>query len=68
MLFEPDNAFLRYIKIGHHEVLRGINAPVRDEFWGTVKPEVTNLQLENGEGQFSLSFDVRCREREIDFE
>jgi len=38
MVFEPDNAFLRYVRVGPHEVLLGINAPIRNELWGTVKP------------------------------
>ena len=31
MVFEPDNAFLRYVKLGPHDVLLGINAPIRNE-------------------------------------
>ena len=67
MLFEPDHAFLRYVKIGPHEVLRGINAPIRNELWGTVKPVVTNLQHEAHEDHFTLIFDALCQERDIDF-
>ena len=57
MLFEPDIAFLRYIRYGDHEVLRGINAPVRDQNWGTVAPRVTSLALKETEGGITLSFD-----------
>ena len=67
MVFEPDNAFLRYVRIGDHEVLRGINAPIRNELWGTVRPVVTNVQHEQYEDHFSLTFDAHCRERDIDF-
>ena len=68
MVFEPDNAFLRYVKIGDHEILRGINAPVRNELWGTVKPVVSNVALErDGEEAFKLTFDAHCKERNIDF-
>lgn len=67
MVFEPDNAFLRYVKIGEHEILRGINAPIRNELWGTVKPEVANLKLKVNDGQFTLTFDAVCKERDIDF-
>ena len=35
MVFEPDNALLRYLKVGSDEVLRGISAPVRNQYWGT---------------------------------
>src|SRR2546429_6797037 len=67
MIFEPDNALLRYIKLGPDEVLRGISAPVRNQFWGTVKPEVKIVSLEEQSDRFTLKFDVICKEREIDF-
>lgn len=67
MVFEPDNAFLRYLKVGDREVLRGISAPVRDEFWGTVPPRVSNIRRLVEADRFRLSFDVHCRQREIDF-
>ena len=68
MFFDVDGAFLRFIRIGKHEVLRGINAPIRNRFWGTVKPEVSNLHLDrHGDDAFTMTFDVSCREREIDF-
>jgi len=67
MTFDADNAFLRFVRIGEHEVLRGINAPVRDQFWGTVKPAVSNLRLVSGSGKFTLTFDATCNERDIEF-
>jgi hypothetical protein len=67
MLFEPDNAVLRYVKLGSHEMLRGITAPVRDNIWGTVRPVVTNLTVDSQPDHFTLRFDAVCREREIDF-
>ena len=67
MVFEPDNAFLRYVRVGQHEVLLGINAPIRNELWGTVRPQVSNLKLDAGDGHFKLTFDALCKERDIDF-
>ena len=67
LLFEPDNAFLRYVKLGPHEVLRGINAPIRNQFWGTVQPKVTNVKLNNQENHFTLEFDADCQERDVHF-
>ena len=67
MQFEPDNAFLRYVRIGEHEVLRGINAPIRDALWGTVPPAVSRVELAQGQEGFTLTFDALCRRREIDF-
>ena len=63
MIFEPDNAFLRYVKVG----LRGITAPVRNQFWGTVLPVVSHVELSDKGDQFTLTFDALCREREVDF-
>jgi len=67
MIFEPETAFLRYLRLGDREVLRGIYVAVRDRNWGTVSPEVSQLNLETAEDAFHLSFEVRCRQREIDF-
>ena len=47
MIFDAENAFLRYVRIGPHEVVRGINAPIRDQNWATVAPRVSNLRVEN---------------------
>ena len=67
MVFEPDNAFLRYLKVGPHEILRGITAPVRNPFWGTVLPVVSKVELADEGDHFTLTFEALCREREIDF-
>ena len=67
MVFDTDHAMLRFIRVGQVEVLRGINAPVRDQFWATLPTEVTNVQLRAGRDRFSLTFDVSCRQRDIDF-
>ena len=67
MVFEPDNAFLRYVKVGPHEILRGITAPVRNQFWGTVLPVVSKVDLEDKGDHFTLKFEALCRDQEIDF-
>ncbi len=67
MAFDVDNAMLRFIRFGKAEVLGGINAPVRNQFWGTLGTEVSNVQLDDGGNHFTLHFDVTCRERDIDF-
>src|SRR5262249_35154838 len=59
--------FLRYIRIGDQEVLRGIYAAVRDRNWGTILPKISDLKIESTGDSFRLSFDVVCKEREIDF-
>jgi len=67
MVFDADNVFLRYIRVGQHEVLRGINAPVRDQNWATVAPEVSNLKVDDGGDHFRVTFDVRCAQADIDY-
>ncbi len=67
MLFEPDYALLRQIRVGNYPVLQGINAPVRNRFWGTVSPVVTVVEREQTEETCRLTFDVSCREAGIDF-
>ncbi len=67
LLFEPALGFVRYLRFGEHEVLRGIYAAVRDENWGTVAPQVSNLQTVTSPHGFQLDFDVACRQGDIDF-
>ena len=68
MELEPDSGFLRYVRLGDREVLRGIYAAVRDRNWGTVTPELSDLQIERGDDTFRVTFTVRCRQAEIDFQ
>ncbi|HYP08591.1 MAG TPA: hypothetical protein VER03_20315 [Bryobacteraceae bacterium] len=66
MIFEPELAQLRYIRLGDKEVLRAIYAAVRDRNWGTVTPRISNLKAETTENAFTLTFDVACAEGAID--
>jgi len=65
--FEPELAFVRYVRLGGDEVLRGIYAAVRDSTWGTVPPKVTNVQVKKRRGGFELTFDVDCTQGPISF-
>jgi len=67
MIFEPGSAFLRHVRLGDHEVLRAIYGAVRDQNWGTIPPVISNLKSDINADSFSLSFEVACRQREIDF-
>ena len=67
MVFEPDIGFLRYIRVGDHEVVRAIYAAVRDRNWATITPQITNLKADSAKDAFRVTFDVECKEREIDF-
>ena len=58
MVFDAENVFLRYIRVGKHEVLRGINAPIRNENWATIAPEVSNVQVDQQGDGFKVTFHV----------
>jgi len=66
-LFEPDLGFLRYLRYGNREVVRGIYGAVRDEQWGTIDPHVSELIVEQAPGSFHVRFTVDCRAGDIDF-
>src|SRR5687768_4466914 len=65
--FQPDIAFVRYVRIGSAEILRGLYAAVRNQYWGTVAPNVKNINTTRGKDGFHLTFDVECVEKDIDF-
>ncbi len=67
VLFTPENGWVRYVRVGDVEVLRGIYAAVRDENWGTVKPELSRVAVDQGDDAFEVTFDVECRQGNIDF-
>ena len=67
MVFDADNVFLRYVRVGSHEILRGINAPIRNQSWATIAPEVSNLRVEYQGDRFEVTFDVACQQADIDF-
>lgn len=67
MQFDPETLALRRVRLGDREVLRCIYAAVRDRNWGTVAPRVENLQIEQGDSSFRLSFEAHCVQDEIDF-
>ncbi len=67
MEFEPGLAFLRYLKVGDTEILRGIYAAVRDSTWLTVLPAVTGIELTERSGGFQLTFVADCIDGPIAF-
>lgn len=67
MVFEPGGAFLRYVRLGDEEILRGLYSAVRDRNWDTILPVVSDVDIEVDKDAFRIGFDVSCREREVDF-
>jgi hypothetical protein len=67
MLFDPTDGFLRRIRLGDREVLRGIYGAVRDHNWGTVQAELRLKSSRIGVDSFGLEFACIHRRAEIDF-
>ena len=67
LLFEPETAFLRHIRLGDHEVLRAVYAAIRDHNWSTVLPKITLRTREVGADSFRLQFDAVCQRGSVDY-
>jgi hypothetical protein len=67
LLFEPEIAFVRYVRAADREILRGVYAAVRNSVWGTVRAQVRNVQLKRSDGGFLLTFTSEHKENDIDF-
>jgi D-apionolactonase len=67
MLFDPSNAFLRSVRLGGQEVLRGVFGAVRNRNWDTVGPDVRNVRVDEGDDTFTVTFDAICCDGDIDF-
>src|SRR5258708_15249891 len=57
---ELESGNLRYARFAGIEVLRGIAFLVRDENWGTFTPNITDLEVEEGDGAFRVSYRGTC--------
>jgi hypothetical protein len=67
LLFEPETGMIRRICYGEIEIWRGLYAAVRNHNWGTVTPRLFNLEMDIKDDSFEISFDVECKQDEIDF-
>jgi len=52
LVFEPENMLVRHLRLGSHELVRGIYAAVRDVDWGTYPLLLKELETEIEEDQF----------------
>src|SRR5688572_28277312 len=66
-IFEPHTGFLRYVRLGDHEIIRAIYGAIRDVNWATSPPEISNLKAEVARDSFQISFDIRCRSQVVDY-
>src|SRR5262245_30661287 len=67
LVFEPEIAFVRYVRAADREILRGLYAAVRNSVWGTVPAQVRNVDLKRTDGGFVLTFTSEHKENDIDF-
>jgi hypothetical protein len=65
LIFESGD--LRYIRLGRREILRRVYVAVRDRNWGTVRPVLSNVRIEQDGDTFQISYEVENRQGEIDF-
>ncbi len=57
---ELENGNVRYVRFAGIEVLRGIAFLVRDENWGTLTPTIADLEVEEGDASFRVTYRGTC--------
>lgn len=62
-----DAGKLRYIRLGEHELLRGIYAAVRDHNWATIPGVLRDVQMETDADAFRISFTSEHQANEVHF-
>ena len=65
MIFESGD--LRYIRFGDNELLRRVYVAVRDHNWDTILPQLSNLQIEQDDDTFRITYDVANKGADVDF-
>ena len=66
-IIDPDSGQLRYLRIGPHELLRGIYGSVRRPDWGTVVQKVHDFKLDLKRESFACSFVAVHKDDKMDF-
>jgi D-apionolactonase len=67
MFYDPASGFIRHLRLGNREVLRGIYVAVRDHNWGTVPGVLRELRSKFGHDHFELDFEMTHRRDSIHF-
>jgi hypothetical protein len=63
-----DNGDLRYIRVGGVEVVRRLYSAVRDHNWGTVSPTLHNVQIEQGDDSFRVTYTAHHTDASLDID
>lgn len=67
VLYDPTTGFVRRIRCGEREVLRGIYAAVRDHNWDTIPATLRGTKREIGAESFQIEFESEHRRRDVHF-
>jgi D-apionolactonase len=67
LCFDQGTGFIRHIRHGKREVLRGIYAAVRDHNWGTVEGVVRDLKLDARQDSFDVEFSSEHLQEAVNF-
>lgn len=67
LLFDRENAFLRYVCWGDQEIVRGIFAAVRDRNWNTIPFEIADFDIQQTSDSFQIRFVANSLDRNVDF-
>lgn len=65
LVFEAGD--IRYVKLGEQEVIRRIYGAVRDRNWGTVRAQISDLNIEDSEQAFRIAYTATHRQEDIHF-
>ena len=64
---ELDAGNLRYIRHDGREAIRAISYVVRDQFWGTFNPDIRDLEVEETDDRFTVTYTATCSDDEQRF-
>ena len=67
LVFQPERLFMRYLKIGGTEILRGVYAALRDRHWGTPAPVISAFKAAVKKDSFNISFKADWKVKDIDY-
>jgi hypothetical protein len=56
----------RQVKLGDHEVIRRLYVAIRDRYWSTVLPVLTNVQMTVGDDVFLITYEAASIQDEIE--
>lgn len=66
-VLQPESGILRYVRLGDHEIVRGIYGAVRDANWNTIQPVISDLRTDVQSSSFEISFKAHCQSDPVDF-